>query len=617
MSKGSKSPKYISNLSKVGVPTSKSSSATESSTYDVIIVGGGTAGCVLASRLAEDPTINVLLLEAGGSGKSLLFSRIPAAFSKLFATKHVHRFWTEPQEHVDKKRKFWPRAKMLGGCSSINAEMAQYGAPGDFDEWAKITGDEAWSWKNFGRYFVKFENYTADERYPHVDMAVKGSGPVTVGYNSHFSESSNAFVEACKELKIPYSADFNTTGGTRGVNRVMTYIDEKGQRVTSETAYLTQDTLSKPNITVVIHAQVTKILFEKKGDETRAVGVEFAKSKGGPLYRAHSLKEVVVTAGAVHSPQILMLSGVGPREELEKHKIPVVTDLPGVGRNLTDHPTVDLYYKDKTNTAPKWMIPHSPMDVFHLIGAVIQYYTSKTGFMMSNWGEAAAFVRSDDPVVFPPEEYSADTLSKESASASDSPDLELFIIPLGYREHGKAGWPFHTLSLHCCLLRPLSRGTVTLKSSSPWDDPIMDPKYLESRDDLLKLTRGTRLVMKLAQTKPIASYIDQDYKGHRSDEMDTYKIKKSDEELMDLVKERLETLYHPASSCRMAPEKDLGVVDSRLRVYGIKGLRVCDASVFPSIVSGHTAAACYALGERGADIIKEDLGATHVPEKKQ
>ncbi|KAK7463429.1 hypothetical protein VKT23_006781 [Stygiomarasmius scandens] len=619
MSKGNSksSHGYVSNLSQVGTPASSSNTdAKDTKTFDVIVVGGGTAGCVLASRLAEDPSINVLLLEAGGSGKSLLFSRVPSAFSKLFNTKHVHRFWTEPQEHVDNKKKFWPRAKMLGGCSAINAQMAQYGAPGDFDEWAKIIGDEEWAWKNFSRYFAKFENYTADERYPHVDMTVKGSGPVTVGYNTFFAESSKDWVETCKNLKIPFSADFNTTGGTRGVNRVLTYVDGNGERVTSETAYLTKEALSKPNITVVIHAQVTKILFEKDGDETRAVGVEFAKGKGGPLYRAHARKEVVITAGAVHSPHILLLSGVGPREELEKHKIPVVLDLPGVGRNLTDHPTIDLYFKDKSKTAPKWMIPHTPMDVFHILGATGRYFITKKGQMTSNWGEAAAFVRSDDPVVFPPEEFSAETLSTDTASASDSPDLELFIIPLAYREHGQVGWPFHTISLHCCLLRPLSRGAVTLKSSNPWDDPIMDPKYLESRDDLLKLVRGARLCMKLAKTEPIASRIDQTYKGPRSNEMDTYQIEKTDKELEGFVKERLETLYHPASSCRMAPEKDLGVVDSRLRVYGIKGLRVCDASVFPSIVSGHTAGACFALGERGADIIKEDLGLLQPPAEK-
>ncbi|KAG6841062.1 hypothetical protein C0991_002273 [Blastosporella zonata] len=346
---------------------------------------------------------------------------------------------------------------------------------------------------------------------------------------------------------------------------VVTYINDKVERVSSETGYFTKEVLARPNLVVAIHAQVTKILFDSKASEggPHAIGVEFAKSKDGPRYQAYARKE------------ILQLSGVGDSSHLKDVKIDVLHDLPSVGSRMVDHPVVDIALKDK-GTTPKHLRPHSIIEVFRFVGSGIAYIFKRRGAMSTNVAEAAAFVRSDDPKLFPPDEYPERIV--DTTSAEDSPDLELFSTVFAY----KVIYPF--------------------KSTK---------RYLSEPEDVKKLVRGLRLIFKISKAEPLASRVDH---GSKDPLLDHDLFRKSDEELAEVIKGRLSTLYHPAGTCRMAPLKDGGVVDSQLCVYGLQGLRVCDASVFPIIVSGHTAGAVLAIAEKLSDMLKAQYGTVNVSE---
>lgn len=271
--------------------------------------------------------------------------------------------------------------------------------------------------------------------------------------------------------------------------------------------------------------------------------------------------------------------------------------------NLVDHPLVHLTFKASQNTSLKYLQPSSLTEVIWAIFAALRYFAGFGGPLATNFGEAVAFVRSDDPDLFPRQQY-PDKLP-DSTSGPRAPDLELFVTPVGVQNHGRVIWNVHTFGLHCYLLKPLSHGEVLLKSSYPWDLPIVDPNYLQDTADAAKLVRGMKLMSKIARTEPVASLLDQ---SCTRDDLDHQVDLKSDEELLDLVRTRIATVYHPTTTCRMAPADQGGVVDAKLRVYGVENLRVCDASIFPTIVSGHTTGACLAVAEKLADDIREQYG---------
>ncbi|PPQ83095.1 hypothetical protein CVT25_003799 [Psilocybe cyanescens] len=613
LAKPGKKTKYVKDLGDVGKlveggqPLTVAGQGLGLPEYDVIIVGGGTSGCVLAARLTENPNIRVLLLEAGGSGRAIPESRTPAAYSQLFfVKKHVHAFWTELQASANGAKKFWPRAKMLGGCSSINAQMAQYGAPGDFDEWATIIKDDSFAWRNFSYFFRKFESYQPHRDFPNVDLSARGrTGPVQVGFNNSVSIWCNKFIKACLNAGIPPTNDFNGPTGTLGAARHLpvTYVDKNRERSSSEGAYLTADVLARPNLVVAINATVTRILFKRDVESTVATGVEFSNSEDGPRFQASAKKEVIISAGAVQSPHILLLSGIGPAEHLLEHSIPVIHTLPGVGKNLVDHPIVDMNFLQKGYVQSfRYLKPKNLVETFWALSAVARYKIGAGGPLAMNYGEAAAFVRTDDPSLFPASEYPEKLV--DSTSAKDSPDLEYFSTPSAYKEHTAFIFEGHTYAIHVYLVRPTSHGTIRLHSTNPFAHPKVDPNYLGTREDLVKLVRGIRLGLKIAHQEPLNSILDH---SSSDAQFDHQLHLKTDAELEDVVRERVETVYHPTSTCRMAPLEEGGVVDAKLNVYGIKGLKVCDASVFPSTVSGHTAGACFAIAEKLADQIKAEF----------
>lgn len=519
--------------------------------FDYIIAGGGTAGCVLAARLSEDPTASVLLLEAGGNDRSVMV-RAPAAFSRLFKTRRDWDLSTEPQDGLDGRRIYWPGGRMLGGCSSINAMMVVRGHPQDYDAWARA-GCAGWGFDDVLPYFRRSEDCV---RGP---SEWRGSGgPLPVGELRDPTPTTAAFLEAASRLGIPRCADLNGPAPD-GVEQ--TQVNQRnGSRFSVVDAYL-RPAMHRPNLEVRQDTRVTRVIVHKG----RASGVEYRGKKG--VGRVRARREVILSAGAVFSPQLLMLSGIGPGQALQDRGIGVVVDRPTVGGNLQDHLVCGVVM-EALGTPSLARAERLP--------ALLRWFLSKRGPVTSNVAEACGFVRTRPDLALP--------------------DLELIWAPVAFVDHGLTRVPGEYLSAGGILLQPRSRGRVRLGSPDPMAAPKIDPNYLSDSDgeDLRVLVESIKLVRRIFSTEPLASYVGEPFLPERGVQ--------SDEDIAAFVRERAETIYHPVGTCTMGDGPD-AVLTPSLEVRGVGGLRVVDASVMPHTIRGHPHWPVIMIAEKAADLI--------------
>ncbi|KAI6042563.1 hypothetical protein EDC04DRAFT_2968509 [Pisolithus marmoratus] len=493
-----------------------------------------------------------------------------------------------------------------------NDLRAHYGAPSDFDEFAEIVGDNSWSWENLKQYFLKFETYYPDPRFPNVDVSQRGSsGPVNIGYSVYTWKGSKMFIDACINAGIPFNPDFNTSNGTIGVNKTVT---SSSQCLTSTVVVCECQLKPRTSLLLSLPVQILRSLPKlvllrfsstpsTPNGNPRAVGVEFSPfaQKGvGKRFSARARKEVIVCCGTVHTPQLLMLSGIGPATHLTEHNIPVIVDHPGVGSNLSDHAMLPMRLAEKPGTSLGYLQPSDLHTKFKLWRDLLEYKLRGTGPLSSNLVEGAAFCRSDDPVLFP--EYRHHSV-QDSTSGPGSPDLELVTMAVvNYTDRSRStGSRFIFLPM---LLRPTSVGTIRLTSADPWDDPLIDPNYLSTQHDIDVFVRGVRLAVKIAHTPPLSDLTDS---TDDDPNLDHHFGRLSDEELQKIIRSRVESVYHPVGTCAMGREGvATTVLDPQMRVRGVSGLRVCDASILPKLVSGHTTGVVIAAAEKLADTIKAE-----------
>lgn len=522
--------------------------------FDYVIVGAGSAGCVLANRLSADPGHKVLLLEAGGSDAHP-FVRLPAAFHKLFQTARDWNYHTVPQPGCGGRRMFWPRGKMLGGCSSINAMIYMRGHRADYDGWAAL-GNPGWGYDDLLPYFKRNED---NER--GADEFHGGEGPLAVSDLNDPNPLSEMIVRGFAECGVPTTRDFNGASQEgAGLNQVTQY---RARRWSAADAYL-HPVRQRPNLQVTKDALVHRVAFEG----TRAKAVEYSLP-GGRVESAQAAREIILCAGAIGSPQILLLSGVGPAAQLAQHGIAVVRDLPGVGENLQDHliagVIMGMNRKDTLGSAES-------------LPKLLRYLFArkKRGPLSSNVAEVCAFLRTQPDL--------------------PAPDLQFHAAPGYFFNHGLGRERIHAGSIGATLIQPRSSGRLVLASAHPAEHPAIDPCYFSDPRDLALMVEG----LKLARRVFASSVFD----GVRTEELKPGPQARTDEELGAAIREVVQTLYHPTGTCRMGPAAEArAVVDPVLRVHGLAGLRVVDASIMPAIPRGNTNAPTMVIAEKAADLL--------------
>jgi choline dehydrogenase len=522
--------------------------------YDYVIVGAGSAGCVLAARLTEDPTVSVALVEAGGPDTAPEIS-LPIAFSQLFKTQYDWDFASEPEPALGGRRAYLPRGKMLGGSSSMNAMVYIRGNPMDFDGWEK-QGAAGWSYGHLLPYFIKAEeNERGDDRFHG------RRGPLSVRDGRSMHPLADRFVQAAVEAGFPRNEDFNA-GSQIGFGRFQV-TQRDGARCSSARAYL-HPARTRSNLHVFTDALVTRLQF----DGARVSGVSLIREAKAETL--HADRETILCAGAYGSPQLLMLSGIGPADAIKPLGIKPVADLP-VGENLQDHPSVMLNYLTDQPT----LLTAATAENFSL------YQSRQCGPISSNVAEAGGFVASRPGL--------------------DAPDIELTMAPVMFVDEGLTAPYDHGISFGPCVLKPTSRGSVALRSARPDAKPRIRGNLLTTPEDKATMIAGVRICLDIAQQPSLAGVLRAVQHAPKSG---------SEADIWSYVQQRASILYHPTSTCSIGK-----VVDRELRVLGIEGLRVVDASVMPSVVSGNTNAAVIAIAEKAADLIsgRRPLAASLAP----
>lgn len=530
--------------------------------FDYIIVGGGPGGCVLANRLSENPKNKVCLIEAGGPDKSNLI-HVPIGIVGMVPTGMANwRFETVPQAGLNGRAGFQPRGKVLGGSSSINAMVYTRGHAYDYDHWAAL-GNEGWGYQDVLPYFKKCEgNEAFDDAYHGAN------GPLGVAHLRSMHPAGAAFIEAARGLQLPISDDFN--GATQEGVGAYQVMQRGGKRCSAAVAYL-KPVLDRSNLTVLTHCAVQKVLLKDK----RAVGIH-ARKKGRDLSLT-ARGEVILSAGAFGTPQILMLSGIGDAAHLKEHGIEPVHHLPGVGQNLVDHIDYISVYKNSDRST----FGVSLSAAWDMLKEGLKYRHHKQGRWTSNIAEIGGFLRTDPDL--------------------PAPDVQLHFAPVMIDDHARKTHFGHGISCHVCVLRPKSVGSVKLASNRADDAPLIDPAFLEDDADMATLRRGIRLMHRILKQPEMARWTSKNL--YRDDE------NLDDAGLDALIRQRADTVYHPVGTAKMGHDNMAVVHPDGLRVHGVEGLRVVDASIMPTIVGGNTTAPVLMIAEKAAEaILKQQRG---------
>ncbi|MEB0039328.1 MULTISPECIES: GMC family oxidoreductase N-terminal domain-containing protein [unclassified Pseudomonas] len=532
-------------------------------TYDYIIAGAGAAGCILANRLSASGKHTVLLLEAGGKDSSLWF-KIPVGFAKMYYNPTFNwMYYSQPQKQLNNREIYAPRGKVQGGSGSINAMIFVRGQAHDFDDWA-ANGNEGWGFKDVLPYFRKLENHPLGDSEYH-----GGSGPISITpMKGQTHPICDVFLKGCDELGYPHSDDFN--GPTFEGSGIYDVNTRKGQRCSSSFAHL-HPALSRPNLTVELHALVDRVIFDEA--QQRATGISVTQNGVVRTFTAN--KEVILCAGAVDTPKILQLSGVGDQALLAKHAIPLVKHLPAVGQNLQDHLCASYYYKANIPTLNDQL-----SSLFGQFKLGLKYLLTRKGALAMSVNQAGGFFRGNEAQAYP--------------------NLQLYFNPLSYQipKNNKASLkpePYSGFLLCFNPCRPTSRGAIEIASKNPRDAALIDPNYLSTQKDIDEVIQGSRLMRKIMQAPAL--------KGITVEEVLPGPAVESDEQMLQYFRENSGSIYHLCGSCAMGADEHNSVVDKELKVHGIKGLRIVDASIFPNLTSGNTHAAVLMVAEKGADLI--------------